>query len=97
MLNISENICKQCIQRLILKVYAIIDKWLLRDIVEQEQILLDRNRTDWKVDLKMIGWNSDMEDFTLDIKMKSTDALIMKRDMQVANQKSELDNFLILD
>lgn len=34
---------------------------------------------------------------TLDLQMKLADVLINKRDIEIINQKSDLDNFLILD
>lgn len=53
--------------------------------------------SDLKVDLKMASYKSDMEkDIILDIQIKLADVLIIERDIQVANQKSNLDNFLIL-
>lgn len=54
--------------------------------------------SDLKVDLKMASYKRDIEkDVILDIQIKLADVLIIERDIQVANQKSNLDNFLILE
>ena len=66
--------------------------------MEEEQVLLDKTETDLKVDLKMTGYKNDMEkDITLDIRKNLADVLIIKKDIQIAYQESDLDNFSILD
>lgn len=48
--------------------------------------------------LKIVGYKNDKEkDVTLDVQMKPSDVLIIKRGIKITNQKSNLDNFPILD
>lgn len=96
-LNGFEDIDELWIQRLILEEPSIIDKQLLTNVVKEDYALPD-GKVDLKVDLKMSVCKNDMEkDAPLDIQMKPDEVLITEKDVQVSNQKSELDNFLILD
>lgn len=67
----------------------------LKEVIEE-----DKTETEAvsNVDLKMTPYKNDMEkDVTLDLQMKVADVVIIKRDIQITNQKSDLNNFLILD
>ena len=64
--------------------------------MEEEQVLPDKMKTEWKVDLQMTGYKNDLEkDVTLDIQKKPADVLLIKKDIQITNQESDLDNFPI--
>ena len=58
--------------------------------MEEEQFLTDKTEINLKVDLKMTGCKKD-------IQKKPAEVLIIKRDIQITNQESDLDNFPILD
>uniref|UniRef100_A0A2D4LBJ3 Uncharacterized protein n=1 Tax=Micrurus spixii TaxID=129469 RepID=A0A2D4LBJ3_9SAUR len=53
----------------------------VNDVVEEEQILLDKPETDLNVDLKMPGYKNDMEKYEiLDIPVKLVNILLSERD-----------------
>lgn len=89
------DICEQWAQKLVLNVSAIID-----NATEEEQVLylLDKTEVNSNVDLKMKDYKKDVEkDGILDIQMKPGNDLITKKNIQIINQKSVLDNFSKLD
>lgn len=51
--DVLEDICEQWIQKLTLKVTAIIDRLYLKDDLKEEYGLPDKTETDLKVDLKV--------------------------------------------
>lgn len=59
-------------------------------MLEEEQVLQDKTETHPKLDLKMTGCKNNMEKGAiLDMQMKPAVLLIVKRDIQRTNQKSD--------
>lgn len=88
-----KDIWEQCTQKLLSRLSAII-KMDLKEVIEE-----DKTETEAvsNVDLKTTCYKTDMEkDVTVDLQMKLA-VLIIKWDIQITDQKSDLDNFLILD
>lgn len=66
----------------------------LKDVIEEEYILLHKTESALIVNLKMTGYKTDVEkNHTLDIQKKLANIFIIK----IMNQETGLDNFIILD
>lgn len=64
----------------------------LKDIIEEEQVIPDKTKTELKIDLQKTGHKNDTQrDDTL---LKSV-ILIIKRDIQTINQERILGNFTL--
>lgn len=68
----------------------------INDITEEEQTLPDKTEMGVNMDLKVTKYKNDMgKDDILDRQMKPV-VLIIKRDVQITSQNSDLDNLSIL-
>lgn len=71
---------------------------VIEEMADEEQILFDSIKMALKADLQMTGHKNDMEKHvSLAIQKKPNDTSKIKREIQIINQESELDDFFILD
>lgn len=70
---------------------AITGSLCFKNVIQEEQGLPDKTETDLKMDFKMTGYRNDTgKDVALDIPIKVMVLLIIKRDIQITNQKNDL-------
>ncbi|XP_013920709.1 PREDICTED: transducin-like enhancer protein 1, partial [Thamnophis sirtalis] len=74
-LDVLEDMFEYWTQKLILGISTSIDKLCLQDVMEEEQVLLNKIETNLKVDSKMISCKNNLEkDTILDLQMKPANA-----------------------
>lgn len=68
----------------------------VNEVIEEVQAIPDKSEINLNVDLKVSSNVKGMDKDVLDIQMKRVDISLLKGNVQLRNQKTDLDNFLLL-